>query len=241
MRLALLALLVPLAAVASAAQSAAQDLPDAQAVLDAWAADWRRAAAEVESVEMDETLERVLEGPRRPFDVTAEGSVRYRRGAGPERTTRRVTVNGREVDPERAGRRLGRAFGPAGREVAGPPPPPNALLRRVERAEIEEDRARGRPAWRVTFRPAVGPADRVTAWFTRSERAPRLLRLRAEGRRPGGSAFREVDYVRVDGLDLPLAARAEATVRQRRRLREYVVTLRASARYTGHRVVRAEE
>ena len=225
MRIAL-ALLVLVAAPAVAQ-------PSASSVVEAWRADWRRAAQGVAGIDAHEEAEWTVDGPRGRTVVEADGRVRYTRGR-PERDLDRVRVNGREVPADRGrgqGQRWQRAFGPAGREVHAPPLLPVVLLGAAEPDRIEADREAGVAAWRVGFDTQAGRAE---AWFTRTG-APRLLRFRVEGQRPrGGRLVRDVRYARVRGLDLPAEAETTFTVRQRRRLREYLVTLRADATYTGH-------
>ena len=224
MRLALLLLL--------AAAAHAQPAPDA--LLDAWRADWRRAASGVEAVTARESSAWTVEGPRGRTRVEARGTLRYD-GGRPERSLDEVRVDGRRVSADRGrgqGRRWERAFGPAGREVHAPPALPGVALARADARGIAEDRIGGTPAWRVDLDT---PLDEARVWFTRSASSPRLLAARFEGRRPrGGRIVREVRYVRVEGLDVPAEARTTFTARQRRRLREYFVTLTAVGTYTGH-------
>ena len=225
MRLSFLALLLV------AAPAVAQPAP--AAVVEAWLADWRRSARGVVGVDAREAAEWTIDGPRGRTVVEAEGRVRYTRGR-PERDLARVRVNGREVAAEQGqsqGQRWRRAFGPAGREVHAPPLLPVAVLDYAAPSSVQADRLDGVDAWRVALDTR---ADRAEAWFTRSG-DPRLLRLRVEGARPGGGRIvRDVRYARVRGLDVPAEAETTFTVRQRRRLREYLVTLRAAATYTDH-------
>ncbi|PAP77628.1 hypothetical protein [Rubrivirga marina] len=217
--------------VLAAAPAVAQ--PSATSVVEAWRTDWRRSAQGLAGIDVREEAEWTIDGPRGRTVVEADGRIRYSRGI-PERDLDRVLVNGREVPADRGrgqGQRWQRAFGPAGREVHAPPLLPLALLGTAEPDRIEADREAGVAAWRVGF---DSPAGRAEAWFTRSG-APHLLRVRTEGERPRGGRFmRDVRYARVRGLDLPVRAEATFTVRQRRRLRDYLVTLRADATYTGH-------
>lgn len=213
------------------APSVAQPAPGA--VVDAWLADWRRAAAGVSDIQARETVDWTVDGPRGRLLIEADGRVRYGDG-DPLRDIRLLRVDGRDVPADRArfhGRRWRRAFGPAGPEVQAPPPLPAPFLRNARPVRIEADRESGAAAWRVALDTR---ADRAEAWFSRTA-SPRLLRLRVEGARPRGGRFvRDVRYARVGGLDLPAEAETTFTVRQRRRLRDYLVTLRADATYTGH-------
>ena len=122
------------------------------------------------------------------------------------------------------GVRAGRAPGPRS------PPLPNRLLRDARPLGIEADRLDGVAAWRIRLDTR---AERADAWFTRSE-SPRLLMTRVEGDGHRGGMMREVQYTRVGGLDLPVASRSTLNVRQRRRLREYFVTLTAVGAYSRH-------
>ena len=213
--------------------------PSGEALLDGWVRSWEAAAAGASSVSMDEAVARTFVGPRQETVLEVDARLTYDLGGPPARTVRRVRVDGRDVPAERESRhrgRLGRAFGPAGREVAAPPLLPAAVLGRSRARSVAPDRVGGVPAWRVALE--VGPrpeADRADAWFARDD--GRLLRLRLGGRRPrGGRIERDVRFTRVAGLDLPASATAEFTVRQRRRLRDYVVTLASRATYSGHAV-----
>lgn len=221
-----------LLATAAAAQ------PSGDAVLEAWAEGWASAARGVTVVEFDESMERTFEGPRGETVVAIDARIGYTRDLRPDRSVRRVRVNGTEVDAAREPRhrrRLERAFGDAGREVSSPPALPVVALRRARALGLEDDRVDGVAAWRVRLdAPEASGVDRAEAWFSRS-RSPQLLRLRLEGRRPrGGRIVRDVRYVRVEGLDLPAETRTTFTTRQRRRLRDYVVSLTATSRFRDH-------
>ena len=226
MRIASLLLVLALALPAAAQ-------PAAGAVLDAWRDGWERAAVGVRAVDARERTEWTVDGPRGRTVVESEGRVRFDDGPT-EREVERTQVNGRTVDPSRGrgqGGRWQRAFGPAGREVHAAPGLPDRFLSDARPLGIAADRAEGVPAWRVALDTRT---DRAEAWFTRSD-SPRLLAVRVEGRRPRGGRFvRDVRYVRVGGLDVPFESRTTFTVRQRRRLREYFVTLTAVGAYSGH-------
>ena len=214
--------------------ASAQAQPTAPSVVDAWRAGWARAERDVEGVEIRERSAHDFRGPRGGREVEIEATVRYVPGERPQRLVRRVEVGGREVDRRRgpdSGRRFRRAFGRAGRFVTQPPPLPHRLLGAAVASDLEEARFDDADAWRVTLDTERGVS---TAWFTRSARDPRLLAVRTE--RDGGRVTREVRYVRVEGLDLPASVRASATVRQRRRLRDYVVTLDVASDYSDHAV-----
>ncbi|WP_412063638.1 hypothetical protein [Rubrivirga sp. IMCC45206] len=222
-----------------AAPLAAQ--PSADAIVEAWLADWRLVARGVDRIEADESAVWTVDGPRGVLEVEADGVLIWGQGR-PERAVDRLVVDGERVDARRAGAagdRWQRAFGPASREVLRPPGLPGRLISRGEPVEAANDTYAGQPAWRVTF----GRGGQ--AWFTRSAASPRLLAIRIEGEREGrggrrgrggesGRLVREVRYVRVRGLDLPASADTQFTIRQRRRLREYFVTLTASAGYSRH-------
>lgn len=211
--------------------------PDAQALLDGWAADWRRAARDVAAVEAEESLVRSFDGPRGRLIIETEGAVRYDRVGDWSRDVARLWVNGRERDPDRRALGRFRRFGPPGREVAAPPPLPGLAFADAEAVGIEADRLGGRAAWRLSLRFGDRP-DRAAAWFTRAAE-PELIRVRFEGPRPRGGRYeRTVEYARVGGLDLAVASETRVTLRQRRRLRDYVVTLASEGRYAGLRLAR---
>ena len=214
--------------------ASAQAQPTAQSVVDAWRAGWASAEGGVEDVEMAERASHEFQGPRGGRQVEIRATLRYVPGERPRRVVRRVEIEGREVDRQRgsdSGRRFRRAFGPAGRFVTQPPPLPDRLLGAADARDLSETRFEGADAWRVTLDAGRGGS---TAWFTRSTSAPRLLALRTE--HDGGRVAREIRYTRVRGLDLPASVRASATVRQRRRLRDYVVTLDVVAEYRDHTI-----
>lgn len=249
-----------LALVAFAAPALAQPAPDA--VVGAWRRGWREAVRTVDRVESDEALTRRVEGPRGTVTVETRATISFapRGGGPPDRRLLSATVDGETVDPDRLAalnRRLARAFGGGFDETARTPHLLPAALDRGEPVRLDLDTVDGRPAWRVALRMAPGRPpggghpprgsrrpppprdDRAEAWFTRSTDAPRLLRVRVEGERPGGGAFvRTVDFERTDGLDLPVAMNARVEVRQRRRLRVYATTVTAEARYSRPTVER---
>ncbi|MEM7787248.1 MAG: hypothetical protein AAF594_05905, partial [Bacteroidota bacterium] len=68
-----------LIALLVAAPSAAQRAPSAQALLDVWASDWRRAARTVASIEADERLTRSLDGRRGRLVIETESDIRFDR------------------------------------------------------------------------------------------------------------------------------------------------------------------
>lgn len=220
MRLAFLLLAV---AVSAEAQ------PRAEAVVEAWRAGWARDAAGVEGVALVERARHRVEGPRGGREVEIDAVVDYPTGQRPERRVQRVRVGGQDVDRQRAhddGHRLRRTFGRAGRYASWPPPLPDRLLARARASDLRPVQYGPTDAWQVTLETERGPS---TAWFTRSADRPRLLAVRTE--RDEGRVTREIRYARIQGLDLPAESRASVTIRQRRRLREYVVTLDVWATY----------
>ena len=209
--------------------------PRADAVVAAWQDGWEQAYSGGE-VQADEQSLWTLDGPRGPVRVQVDGQVTYQVGQMPTRTVTRLRIGDRDLEPEagrRYERRVGRAFGRGGRTATAPPPLPDRLLTRTQASRLVLAVLDETLAWRVTLASRRGQA---LAWFTRSERAPRLLATRTEQSRDGRRLVQTVRYVRVEGLDLPSAVEAELTVRQRRRLRDYVVTLSAAGTYSGHRV-----
>lgn len=232
-----LALLFALVATAASAQPSGADL------LADWRTGWDRASAEVDAVEMRETLDRTVDGPRGDIEARTEGRLEYPLDGPPRRDIRRAELDGRRlgaVARQRFENRTRRAFGPAGGLLLRPAPLPGRFLSgaraegRVTRSTVD-----GRPAWRVRIRGAGVDAD-VTAWFTRED-TPHLLRLRVEQSLPERArAVFEADYREVDGLDVPTTLRTTVTLRQRRRLRDYVVSLRARGTYRTPEFVRSE-
>ena len=222
-----------LLAVALGLTASASAQPSAEAVVEAWADGWDRAWGRADRVVLTERAEQSVEGPRRDLRIETEGTLTLAPGRRPERRVDETRVNGRRAERERGPRghdRLRRAFGPAGREVLAPARLPIDWLPRAEPVRLAEDQVDGRAAWRVDLRSSA--FEVLSVWFSRSERAPQLLRARGEGRRPGdGRVVRDLRFARVDGLDLPQRSETAFTGRQRRRLRDYVVTLRAESTY----------
>ena len=215
------------------ASDSASAQPSAEAVVEAWADGWDRAWGRTSSVVLTERAEQSVDGPRRDLRIETEGTLTLSPGRRPERRINETRVNGRRAETERGPRgrdRLRRAFGPPGREVLAPARLPVDWLPGAEPVRLVEDRLDGRAAWRVDMRsPAF---DDLSVWFSRSESDPELLGVRGEGARPGGGrVVRDIRYARADGLDLPRLSETTFTGRQRRRLRDYVVTLRAESRY----------
>lgn len=210
----------------------AQAQPRAEAVVDAWRANWERAERSMSGFTMSERSTHTFEGPRGGRDVEMEAALTYRSGERPQRRVHRVEVGGQEVDPQRdpdSRRRLHRTFGRSGRAVTQPPPLPDRLMAQADARDLIPVRYQGSNAWQITLETERGES---TAWFTRSARSPRLLAVRTE--RDEGRVEREIRYTRVQGLDLPASVTASVTAQQRRRLREYVVTLRVSSAFTSH-------
>ncbi|MGB3544406.1 hypothetical protein, partial [Rubrivirga sp.] len=119
------AILLLFLATAAAAQPSGSDL------VDRWRSDWDAAVSRASLVSMDESTERLFIGPRRETTIEVDGRIEYDFDGPPERTVRRVRIDGEDVSAERERRhrgRLSRAFGPAGREVSAPPPLAVALL-----------------------------------------------------------------------------------------------------------------
>ncbi len=223
MRALALLLLLPAAALAQ---------PRAQAVVDAWRAGWDQAEPSAGGVEMTERSTHTFEGPRGGRQVEIEAALRYRAGQRPERHVRRVRVEGQDVRPERghhSHRRLERAFGRSGRMATRPPPLPHRMMGQAQARDLQEAQYQGRSAWRVTLETERGES---LAWFTRSARSPQLLAIRTE--RDGRRVVREIRYTRVRGLDLPASVDASVTARQRRRLRDYTVSLRVASAFSDH-------
>jgi hypothetical protein len=221
-----------------------------------WAAAQREARRAAGDVRFVERAERAFEGPAVARRIETETAVTLGRG-GPRRRVLRASVDGQAVAPGRLEpleRRLEQGVGPAARW--GQRPPLAALLEALE----PEGGARattldGRPAWLVAARsrgepppdrprrrrgrPAPAADGRATLWFSRADGPPRLLRARFERPLPdGGSATLDAAFAPVGALDLPTQHRAEAVVRQRRRLRLFTVLLYADVAYTDYVVGR---
>ncbi|MEL6615631.1 MAG: hypothetical protein AAFQ43_07830 [Bacteroidota bacterium] len=223
-----------------AAPAEAQNRSGASVLAD-WLADWRRAASGVTAVRVEETLDRTVDGPRGDIEMRTQGRVTYSPGGRADREVRRAELDGRLAGPPARRRfesRTDRAFGAAADLLRRPPP----LAGPFVASATAQGRARavrldGRPAWRVTARTPRLDSP-VSLWFSR-DGSPRLLRVRVEQSltRRGRAVF-EADYRRVNGLDLAESLRTTVTLRQRRRLREYEVSLRARGTYRAPRIVR---
>lgn len=236
LRLAVLLAALPLAAGPSWAQA-----PSGASVLAAWQAEWDRAASGVSAVEVRETLDRTVDGPRGDIEMRTMGRLRYDARGDVDREVAAARLDGRPAGPvarRRFESRTDRAFGPAADLLRRPPPLAGPFVATLDaQGPARAVRLSGRSAWRVTARTPRfdGP---VTLWLTRDD-APRLIRIRAEQSLPGrGRAVFLADYHRVGGLDLAESLRTTVTVRQRRRLRDYEVSLHARGTYRSPRAVR---
>ena len=232
-----LAFLLLLASTASAQPSGGDLLAD-------WRRGWASAARDVEAVVMQETLDRTVDGPRSDIEMRTEATLTYARRGQPQREVERTELNGRRagrVARRRFESRADRAFGAGAALLRRPPPLPATFLADADAlTDASRDRVDGRPAWRIRARVPSVRTD-LTLWFSRDDR-PELLRIRTEPDLPRDArAVLEADYRRVDGLDVPATLRTTITLRQRRRLREYVVSLRARGTYRAPEFVRTEQ
>ena len=229
------------AALALAAPAAAQ--PAAEAVLRDWLLGTREAAAEAVGVRVMLDSERRVEGPVETRTLRAAIAAEVSED-GLDTDIVEARIDGRRARPFRYAaleRRLREAYGGAYAWIERP----NLIVRSFlsnarARSRAVPDRVNGAPAWRIALTPPETdhPSLEVTAWFARGERPTRLLRLALSARLANGTASATTDYVRVGGLDLPGERRAEAAIRQRRRLRTYTVLLSSQTRFRDHSVTR---
>lgn len=217
----------------AAAQTSGDDL------LSRWWEAWADAARDVEAVVVRETLDRTVDGPRGEIEMRTESTLTYSRDGATDRDVDRALLDGRPVGPlarRRFETRTDRAFGSGADALLRPALLPGILLADASATGAASPaRLDGRPALRVPIRL---PAGRGLAWFSRDE-SPRLLRLRLMAALPGRArVVTEADYRTAGGLDVPTDLRTTVTLRQRRRLRDYVVTLHARGTYRAPRIVR---
>jgi len=220
----------------------AQPSPDA--LLRAWTEDWEDAARGLASVSYEETLVRTIEGPRGTLDIETRGTIRLFLRQRPSRTVTDAWVNDDPIDLEKRPemeRRLRHALGRAARDLTRPAPLPIHLLGSAEPiGQIEAVRVGSVPAWRMSLlRPSRrGPAERLTAWFSTSRSAPRLLRTERDRRlRHNDTLTRVATYARIDGLDLPVTHAVDAQIEQRRRLRTYSLVIHSETTYRAPEIV----
>ena len=224
-----LALLTALLAPTASAQPSGADL------LAAWQAGWDEAVEGVEAVRLAETLRRTVDGPRGTLDIETDGELLLAPFRRPRRTVDRATVNGEDLDLDRLKgmeRRLRGALGRAAFDLRRPAALPSwDFAHAAPDGPVGSDRLGSALAWRLPLRGAGRPG-RLTAWFSRSRSAPRLLRLdRAQPIPGGGTLYRSTTYALTVGLDVPTSHSVRAQIEQRRRLRTYTLTLRADAQY----------
>ncbi|MEM6326660.1 MAG: hypothetical protein AAF791_06025 [Bacteroidota bacterium] len=221
--------------------SVAHAQPTGAELLSDWREGWREASQGVASVTVRETLDRTVDGPRGDIEMRTEGRLRFPLDRPPQREIDRQELDGRRVTPlarRRFEARTNRAFGPAARTLLRPAPlAGRALASATAEGPAIRTQMSATPAWRIALRLPGVDGD-ATAWLSR-EPTPRLLRLRIEESvdRQARVVY-EADYRRVSGLDVPTDLRTTVTLRQRRRLREYVVSLHARGTYRTPEVVR---
>lgn len=208
-------------------------------VLSRWRDRWADAARGVEAVVVRETLDRTVDGPRGEIEMRTESTLTYSRDGATDRDVDRALLDGRPIGPlarRRFESRTDRAFGSGSDALLRPALLPGVLLANASASgSASAASLDGRPALRV---PVRLPSARGIAWFSRDD-SPRLLRLRVTSTLPGRArAVTEANYRPVGGLDVPTDLRTTVTLRQRRRLREYVVTLHARGTYRAPRIVR---
>ncbi len=246
---------------ASSVGAASQPAPDA--VVDAWRARTRAAARGVDRVEVNETAERRIDGPRGAVEIVTVARVELAPGEQGRRTVTQATLDGAALSPERLqhlDQRYARAFGHGVAEATNELRLVPLPLARGSATRLDASDVGGRPAWRVSLdlplpppeQPAgrrrgrragpppgpPGPPPTAEAWFSRSTDTPRLLRMRVRGELRGRAFVRTVDFSPAGGLDVPSAAETRVEVWQRRRLRSYTTLVTVRAQYAGARIVR---
>ncbi|GAB5534790.1 MAG: hypothetical protein Rubg2KO_10390 [Rubricoccaceae bacterium] len=230
----LLVLLVALVAVPAWAQ------PSADALLRTWTENWDDAARGLASVSFEEALVRAIEGPRGTLDIETRGTIQLFLDQRPRRSVTDAWVNDDRIDLEKRSemeRRLRHALGRASSDLTRPAPLPIHLLDSSEpMGAVRDVRLGSDRAWQVSLlRPSRrGPAERLTAWFTPSRSAPRLLRIERDRRlRHNDTLTRATTYTRIDGLDLPVSHTVDAQIEQRRRLRTYSLVIHSEVTYSA--------
>ena len=228
----LLVLLLALGAAPVVAQ------PSADALLNAWLDNWDAASERLDSVGMTETHVRTVEGPRGTLEIETVGTIRLFPGQRPQRSVVRVSINGEPFELAKRDdmeERLRHALGQTSMDLRRPAPLPIRVLASAEpEGSVQSTRLGSTSAWQISLlRPSRrGPPEHLTAWFTRSRTAPRLLRLQRDRRlRHQDTLTRVTTYTRVDGLDLPVSHTVDAEIEQRRRLRTYTLVIHSTATY----------
>jgi len=107
--------------------------------------------------------------------------------------------------------------------------------------DVAEESLEGLPVWRVDAVPASAdsPVEQVTLWFDRDSGALARSRLRLHTRSRRGTTNLDavIDFIRVEGLDVPRQRALEGTVRTRRRGDVFTILVSLDATYHDYRFV----
>ena len=199
----------------------------------------------IESVEFRERSRRTLDNPFGVNRAQVESRVvGYPDDREYERRIVSAEVEGRRVPPRRMeefrerwtrfSQQLGR-----GSNVFSAWRLRALLATRPSGRPIREDYD-GTEAYRVDLVPADRQAniDRITMWF--SARGGRALASRTvfEQRGQRSSLIVEIEYERIDGIDVPRSRRIDGTVQTRRRLRHFTTIVTLESRFDEYRFSR---
>lgn len=233
MKRSLLFLALAIAALPASAQSGAE-------VLQTWISEWDAAMQRVQSITVDEHVDQELRGPRGAMESEFDARVTFS-DRSPQRSVRRASVQGREVEADALHglhRRFGRAFGRRSGRALGPADLPIRALRNAVVEDASSTERGGEARWQMRIRTG-GSDSRLTAEFVRFGRSVRLVRMEQQvSPQDGAQMSRAVTYQRSSGLDLPAEAETTMQSRQQRRMHSYAIEYRATAKYSNPAISR---
>lgn len=198
----------------------------------------------IAEVEVVEQTTRTLDGPFGRHRIELKTRLTGSLQGGPwHRETLGATLDG-SPRPNAQGRGLERRsmgmLGPEFRSLFRMAQLPRRRIGRLQPiGPLQEDERDGKATWRLEAAPRNPdtPLERVTLWFSP---AGHLVHSRMIMRKRGSLLISTVDYMRLQGLDVPRARNIEGTLQTKRRMRTFSTLFTLEATYDAYRFTRAD-